>query len=193
MATAKLDKWSRELKQTFSRGHLVEIERGTDDEMFVGFVVDVSPELLMLHSLTEFHLDGYTVLRNKDIKSFRLRRDNDQITKRVLKARNILPLKLPEVSLESLSELLLTADAQFPLLAVYREARKGKHDTFVLGRVIKLTAKTVTLKLLEPDATWGETARLNLSSITRIEFGREYDDGLWMINQQKSKLRRKKP
>jgi len=169
-----------ELKNTLAKGQLVRIDRkSAKDDPIEGFVIGVGAEMILINSLIDFHLDGYVAILHSDVKRWKVLDGDESIAQRVLKIKGINPVPQPEIVLDSVEELLLSADREFPLISIYREAKKP--DTMQVGRIDKLTEKTVSLVLLDPDATWSKPTRFNLADITRVDFDTEYNDGLWMV------------
>ena len=154
-----------------------------DDEALRGFVLDYSESLTLLNVLdTNFHLDGFTVIRNSDITEYRTYDNEDYFLNRAIHLKAIKPSRKPKVDLTSWATLLLTTQRAFPLLAVHREAISNK--VCYIGKIVSITQKTFTLYDIDPRAEWDRPYRRSLADLTRVDFGGGYEDALWQVAKE---------
>ena len=147
-------------------------------ERIAGFVVASGPDLILVHRLdwNTFALDGYCAIRRQDIhRCLTLNRSGSWQAK-ALRAKGIAPSPLPEVSVESLADLLVTSGAGFPLVCVQTELRD--EEVCYIGRVKELCAKTLTLSLLNFRARWTGVRCFRFSDVTRVDFDSGYERAL---------------
>ena len=168
---------------TFDEGQIVRIDRTPEIEDEIdGYVVGVSELFVMLHALDPdlMNLNGYIVLRAEDIHRYRVRDDGEFFLNRALKLKGIQPVPQPNIGLSSYSTLLASANTHFSLITIHREIMDA--ETCFIGRVQKLTEKTVTLEEINPAAKWERTRRYNFKDITRIDFGGGYEEALALVS-----------
>lgn len=183
-----MNKWYKKLAATFDEGQIVEIDRSPEIlDKIEGYVIGVSEVFVMLHALDTnyINLNGYIVLRSEDIRRYRIRDDNEFFLNRALKLKGIVPVAQPEIDLSSFPALLSSAIAHFPLVTIHREVMDA--DTCFIGRVQKLTDKTVTLAEINPAAKWGRIRRYNFKDITRIDFGGGYEAALALVAEDEAR------
>ncbi len=80
--------------------------------------------------------------------------------------------------------MLRSAASQYPLLVVHRERLKRR--SYHVGSLSSIGVRSVVLKDIEPDASWGELCRYKFSDLTRVSFGGKYEDALYRVAQAES-------
>lgn len=162
-------------------GKLVEFERRKiDAHKLRGFVLVVSDNLTLFSVLTDnFVIDGFSVIRNVDVTRFAIFDRDTHFVNRALRLKGRKPRAHPRVDINNWNAALVTAQRRFPLLTIHPEARDP--DICYIGRIAKLTEKTVTLHEISPVAAWNGQRRHRLGDITRLEFGGGYEDVLWRV------------
>ena len=145
-----------------------------------GFVLAYSDILTLLNLFDpDFYLNGYTVIRNDDVRRYRILDEPSSFINRALKLKRIRPQPKPMVSIESMPELLSSANEGFPLITIHRE--KISDEVCYIGRLDKMTEKTFTLYEIDPDAEWEGVHRYRFSDITRVDFGGGYEEALALV------------
>ena len=178
----QMKKWLKNPAVTLGEDQIVKIDRSPEiEDKIEGYIVGVSELFVMLHALDPeyINLNGYIVLRIEDIQRYRMRDDHEFFLHRALKLKGIAPVSQPEIDLSTFPTLLASAIAHFPLVTIHREVMDA--DICFIGRVQKLTEKTVTLKEISPAAKWDRTRRYNFKDITRIDFGGGYEEALALV------------
>ena len=148
-----------------------------DSHPITGYVVGISQDFLLIHYMSDaIILDGYTVVRTQDISLVDDKPKYGEFYTKVLKLRGYKP-KMPNgIRLDSIASMLESINEHCPLITVHQE--EGSNDCSI-GRIEKLTDKTVILKWLTPAAQWeGYSPRYRLTSITKIDFNGLYEDAL---------------
>jgi hypothetical protein len=174
---------------TSLKGHLIEFDREPIDLYgLFGFALDWTDDLTLLHALDmdTMELNGYSVIRNADVRKWRPRGPKT-FPQRAAKLKGIEPVFPAGVSLASWREVLETAGALFPLLALHRE--KINSRTCHIGRVRSLTEKVVSLKEIDADALWRETRRYRFRDLTKVDFGGGYEEALTIVAADNKKKR----
>ena len=149
-----------------------------DSHEIIGYVVDLSSDFVVIHVQDDaIILDGYAILRIQDITLVEDKLKRGDFYVEALKLRGYTP-KLPVgISLNSIASILEAVNKHYPLLVVYREGIF--RDECTIGRIEKLTEKTLILQCLTPGAQWdGYSPRYRLASAFRIDFDGLYEDAL---------------
>jgi hypothetical protein len=169
--------WRRKFSKYKNNPLLDLCRRPKIEERIAGFVVDFSDELILLHRLdwNTFTLDGYTLLRRKDVKHQRVFTQTSW-PNRAIKSLKLRPKILPHIPLGSWSEAIIEVSLRFPLIHVERELVYP--DECHLGVALKLSDKLLTLDCLNFDSEWAGPYSIKLNQITRIDFGGGYERAL---------------
>jgi len=149
-----------------------------DSHEIIGFVVGLSLDFVAIHVQNDdILLDGYAILRIQDITLVEDRPKRGGFYMEALKLRGYKPKRPVGICLDSTASILESVNRHYPLVTVHREAIRN--DECTIGRIEKLTAKTLIMQWLTPSAQWdGYSPRYRLTSITKIEFGGLYEDAL---------------
>lgn len=161
------------LHEVWREGCLTKVKRERFDEVAkYGFVLDISEEWLLLHSVDANYLqsDGYEAIRLCDITE--VEKDVSWIAQALTKL-GLQPVLQPDVLLLDLPGLLSSVNAHYPVLGIERE--KTVPGVLDIGRIEKIRKKSVTLRELGWQATWySSEARYLFSEITSVSFGTAY-------------------
>lgn len=183
----------RRVLQTAVEGYLpacVRRRAPMDESSMFGWVVGLSKRWVLFHEIDGDTLwpNGYVALRVKDVRRAALLGDHwDGLWGKVIALRGLVPVPQPDVLLVDLPGLLSSANSAFPLINVLTEDLYP--DECYVGRVRKISARSLHLDEMTPAAKWEEkSVRYKLKDITSVEFGGGYLDALWQVSQQESRL-----
>lgn len=156
-----------------------------DDDEVRGFVLDYSDSFTLLNVLDyDFYLNGFTVIRNSDITRYRTYDKDDYFLNMALRLKSIKPARKPKINLSNWESVLRTAQKLFPLLTIRREAISK--DVCYIGKLVSVTNKTFTLYDIDPDANWDRPHQRKLADLTKVDFGRGYEDALWRVAKEEN-------
>lgn len=159
--------------------HLIQVKRNIKDtETTLGFVTDFNDQLLLFSYLcpNTFALNGYVVIRVRDISAYRVFDKNDYWQHRAIKKLKIHPVGLQNINLSSIEELVTTVSPQFPLVGFELEFKKP--GVMYIGKLMSVTEKTILIEDLNANGEWSGPRRLKTSDITSITFGDGYQNAL---------------
>jgi hypothetical protein len=178
--SAKYLKAIQELAQA-PRKVLVRFKRPFDVGSTEGYILDAGDDFFLMALVDDtIHLDGFLCLRYKDVRKLEAPAKFETFIAAALKQRGERVPKPPSVSLASISDLLLTAATNFPLVTLHRE--KADPEVCHIGRIAGLNRKQVALLEIGPDAIWDETPSLySLKEITQVGFGGGYEEALILV------------
>lgn len=159
-----------------------------------GYVLDIGPRLFLLGLVDDnIRFNGFQCMRLSDIRRLCAPDPYADFIVTALRKRGEIIRRKPRVSLNSLPELLTSANGLFPLVTIHRE--RVKPDTCEIGRVVGITKIHVSLLEIGPDAIWEEKpTEIALRDITRVDFGGAYEDALHVVggSPPRSKLKSRK-
>jgi len=146
-----------------------------------GYVLDVGPRFFLLGLVDgNIRFNGFQCKRLSDVRRLRVPDPYADFIVAALRKRGEIIRKKPRVSLNSLPELLKSANRLFPLVMIQQE--RAKPDTCEIGRVVGITKSHVSLLEIGPDAIWEEKpTEIALRDVTRVEFGGAYEDALHLV------------
>lgn len=178
----KIVRMQQSLRRLVGKDVIVKLWReNIDSYEIIGYVVDLSSEFVAIHVQNDdIMLDGYAILRIQDITSVENKPKRREFYKEALKLRGYTPKRPDGICLNSIASILESVNKHYPLVTVYRE--EISTDACSIGRLEKLTEKTVILQWLNPSAQWeGYSPRYRLANITKIDFGGLYEDALALV------------
>lgn len=174
------------LQDAITRGTLVRAarQRNLKCKPSVGFVVETSEDLVVLNTLSDrIDLDGFEILRTRDITRVDGEFPRRRFFERALFLKGVTRRSLPPLDLKSISSALRSANDRFPLLVLSRE--RIAPDEVAIGRVSRWLPSGIMLTTMTPEAEWAEDRTLyRFSSLTRIQFGGEYEETLALVAQK---------
>jgi hypothetical protein len=123
-----------------------------------------------------FRLNGFTVIRRKDVSAVRFFDSSTEWQYRAVKRFRLTPKEKAGIDVASLGDLLTSAGRAYPLIAIYTETKRS--DVCFIGEVACVTDTTLTLDDLNSNAEWCRPRRVQLADITRVDFGSGYEKAL---------------
>lgn len=168
------------LRAAAAERRLVRIYRSVDDTAERGHVLAVGEAFVAIAVVDDRQrYDGVQCFRLQDIRLVETDPYAD-FAEAALSARGEVRPELGEVSLLSVSALLLTASAAHPLITVHPEAEDP--DVCFIGKVLSLEGGLLWLREIGPDALWDDEPEAHrISEITRVDFGGDYEQALALI------------
>jgi len=146
-----------------------------------GFVTGIGSSWVVMSKFTdEVHLDGWTLLRLKDIQAVSIEPDPDCFEVKALRARSEWPPPVADVALDDVAEALRSAAAADELTTVFVEFYRP--DVCWIGTPTSIGRRTLRLREVGPRADWHRKPRpIDLEDVTRIEFGGDYEEALRLV------------
>jgi hypothetical protein len=154
-----------------------------------GFVVDSSDQLVLVHCFDSeaFHLNGYAVIRQKDIRSYCFFDDPRYWRLRAIRRLKIKPVIPPGICLESVPELLRSISRRYPLLSVHHETR-DRRVTYV-GPIVGMAERSFTIQDADYYGEWTGARWMRYVDTTLVCF----DGGYLNASAMTSRRLPKKP
>jgi hypothetical protein len=148
--------------------------RPVDQHCLLGFALTWNAELTLMQPLEKerFLLNGYSIIRNSDVKRWRPIPTDDFLARAAV-LHNLRPRKPAKVGIASVRQALSSAGKAFPLVTIHTE--RVRRGVCYIGRVLRTSQRALTLLSISPQADWDEEESYLLKNITLIEFGGTYE------------------
>lgn len=160
---------------------LVRIERNRLERGWMdGRVAAVSPHLLALHLVNDSIVyNGFVVVRLKDITALQVPAPHARFLERALRIRKQRAPRSTWLDVSSVTSVVQTASRKFPLVTIHQETIDP--HSCLIGIPSDVDARTMRMKLVDPNAKLGEDDAIALRNVTRVDFGGSYEDALWLV------------
>lgn len=154
-----------------------------------GYVLDVGPTFFLLLAVSDrMWFDGFECLRIPDV-SYLAPDPTAAFMEKALELRRANRPARPPIDLQSVASILESASVVFPLATIHIE--EIDPDVCYIGRVVKVGRKYLTLQEIDPHAVWESRAtQYELADITRLGFGQDYEDALYLVGGDPPELGR---
>lgn len=149
---------------------------------FSGFLLDYNEDWILLrYNPVDFILDGYVILKNKNIESIS-REDDEEFTERIIKLKGLKCNADDIIPIQSLSSILNYLDQKFEIFQIAKKSDKAVY----LGRLLELNESNLTIDFLEPRGEFGGEMFFNPNKIRVIEFDTDYINSLKLVTEEQN-------
>ena len=150
-------------------------------EIISGYVIDYNDDwTLMKHNVVDYIIDGYVIVRHKNIDGFK--RDSDEkFVEKVLKLKGLEPTDEEKIPLTELKTILEYLNDNFGVFQLYTKSEKACY----IGRLISLDSKELVIESLSIRGKWDGYMTFRPRAIRVIEFDTDYINSLKLVNNQK--------
>lgn len=162
---------------------LVEFTRSVENESVVGYVLATGPRFFLLALVEDnARFNGFQCLRLRDVRNLQVPAKHASFIEAALKLRGERRPRIPAVSVDSIQDLLKTANRVSPLITIHREIVSP--DICHIGRVVAVSDSEVSLIEIDPGAEWDDKPlSYRTKEITRVDFGGVYEEALWLVGR----------
>jgi hypothetical protein len=156
---------------------LISIEFEDKKEIFTGFLIDYTDDwILIKNNPVDFIIDGYVILKNKNIKS--ITRDSDNaFTESVIRLKGLKTNSDEIIPLRDLSSILTFITNKYEIFQIAKKSEKAVY----LGKLIKLDDEELVIDFLETRGKFGGELSFNPNKIRVIEFDTDYINSLKLL------------
>ncbi|AYN05583.1 MULTISPECIES: hypothetical protein [unclassified Flavobacterium] len=156
---------------------LIAIEFEDRKEIFTGFLIDYTDDwILIKNNPVDFIIDGYVILKNKNIKS--ITRDSDNaFTESVIRLKGLKTNSDEIIPLRDLSSILTFITNKYEIFQIAKKSEKAVY----LGKLIKLDDEELVIDFLETRGKFGGELSFNPNKIRVIEFDTDYINSLKLL------------
>ncbi|MBF7092120.1 hypothetical protein IUY40_11270 [Flavobacterium sp. ALJ2] len=156
---------------------LISIEFEDRKEIFTGFLIDYTDDwILIKNNPVDFIIDGYVIIKNKNIKS--ITRDSDNaFTESVIRLKGLKTNSDEIIPLRDLSSILTFITNKYEIFQIAKKSEKAVY----LGKLIKLDDEELVIDFLETRGKFGGELSFNPNKIRVIEFDTDYINSLKLL------------
>jgi hypothetical protein len=169
------------LTEALVRQHIVKFWNRHDAGSTAGYVLEIGPHFFLLAYIdNDMRFDGYQCVLLKDVTRLEAPARYNEFMVAALRKRKQRIRRRPDIKMNTIAELLESANQHFPLVTIHREGVKP--GCCWIGRIIDISDSRVVLHEIGPDAVWDEKPKsYRLSEVTRVEFGGGYEEALFLV------------
>jgi hypothetical protein len=148
-----------------------------------GFVIDYNDDwTLMKYNPVDYVIDGYIIVRHKNIEG--IRRDaTEKFREKVIMLKRQHLSRISGFPLTSLETILTHLTKKY---GVFQFDLKTETACY-LGKIKSLTKSKLTIDYLNPKGLWTKQMHFRPNDIRTIEFDTDYINSLKLISKGKSK------
>jgi hypothetical protein len=156
---------------------LISIEFDDKKEIFNGFLIDWTEDwILIKNNPFDFIVDGYTILKNKNIKSIIQDKDHE-FTERVIKLKGLKTSAEEIIPLKDLSSITNFLANKYEIFQISKKSDKAVY----LGKLIELNEKELILNFLGTEGKFEGEMIFKKNKIRALEFDTDYINSLKLI------------
>ncbi|NBL63905.1 hypothetical protein GV828_01685 [Flavobacterium sp. NST-5] len=156
---------------------LISIEFEDKKEIFTGFLIDFTEDWILLrNNPIDFIVDGYTILRNKNLKSI-IQDDDHEFTERVIKLKKLNTSTEETIPLLDFKTIITFIARKYSIFQIAKRSDK----TVYLGKLTNIDLKDFTIEFLSPDAIFDGEMTIKTSKVRVIEFDTDYINSLKLV------------
>lgn len=158
-------------------GQLVSVKFTDRKTPICGYVVDYNDEwTLMKYNPVDYIIDGYIIIRHKNIEGFR--RDTDEKWReKVINLKGLQPIDNDIIPLTDLETILKYLTDNFGVFQVYTKSETACY----LGRLNSIVKKELIIDNLNPKGKWEGQMKFRTADIRTIEFDTDYINSLKLV------------
>jgi len=156
---------------------LISIEFEDKKEIFTGFLIDWTDDwILIKNNPFDFIIDGYTILRNKNLKSIIQDKDHE-FTEKVIKLKGLKTSAEDIIPIQDLQSILQFLDKKYGIFQLAKRSDKAVY----LGKLIECTEDELLIDFLGPEGEFEGEMEFDHEKIRVIEFDTDYINSLKLV------------
>lgn len=163
---------------------LITIEFEDKKEIFSGFLIDWTEDWILLkNNPVDFIIDGYTILKNKNVKAIIQDKDHE-FTERVIKLKGLKTSAEEIIPLQDLSSIINFLANKYEIFQIATKSDKAVY----LGKLIELDEEELVIDFLGTEGQFEGEMSFKPNKIRVIEFDTDYINSLKLIvNEERKK------
>ena len=146
-----------------------------------GIVIDSSDKLLLMQMISsDIYLNGYQIIRRRDISHIEYPIPHETFVLKALALRDQQPSHPGHIDLHSMEAALRSIARLSPLVVIHQEITDP--GLYWIGQIQKLDNEVLHLQNISPDAVLESGyEQHDTENITRVEFESAYAKALWQV------------
>jgi hypothetical protein len=158
---------------------LISVEFDDKKEIFTGFLIDYSDEWILLrNNPVDFILDGFVLLKNKNLQS--IQRDADhEFTEKVIRLKGTKTNAEDIIPIKDLASIVRYLDTKYGIFQISKKSSKSAY----LGKLMELNKEELTIDFVDIRGQFGGELSFNPEKIRVLEFDTDYINSLRLVIQ----------
>jgi hypothetical protein len=162
---------------------LISIEFDDKKEIFSGFLIDWTEDWILLkNNPFDFIIDGYTILKNKNVKSIIQDKDHE-FTEKVIKLKGLKTSAEEIIPLKDLSSIINFLANKYEIFQIAKKSDKAVY----LGKLLELNDDEVIIDFLGTEGEFEGEMSFKQNKIRVIEFDTDYINSLKLVVDEEKK------
>jgi len=158
---------------------MVSIEFTDRKSTVSGFLLDYSEEWLLLqYNTVDFVIDGYVIVRNRNIDDI-FQEESDDFTEKVIRLKGFIPNKALKIPLSNTPEMFKAINSKYGIFQFYKKSE----STIYPGRLLNIDDMSLTIEWIDTRGRWTEDRTFKLDKIRIIEFDNDYLNSLKIASE----------
>ncbi|MCL9806886.1 hypothetical protein NAT51_15225 [Flavobacterium amniphilum] len=152
-------------------------------EVFTGFLIDWTEDWILLkNNPVDFIIDGYTILKNKNVQSI-IQDEDHEFTERVIKLKGLKTSAEDVIPLRDLPSIINFISQRYEIFQIAKKSDKAVYP----GKLLELNEKELIIDFLGTEGQFEGEMNFNLNKIRVIEFDTDYINSLKLVIQENTK------
>jgi hypothetical protein len=162
---------------------LISIEFEDKKDIFSGFLIDWTEDWILLkNNPVDFIIDGYTLLKNKNVKSIIQDKDHE-FTEKVIRLKGLKTSAEEIIPLKDLSSIINFLADKYEIFQISKKSDKAVY----LGKLMELNEDELVIDFLGTEGEFDGEMSFKLNKIRVIEFDTDYINSLKLVVDQEKK------
>jgi hypothetical protein len=162
---------------------LISIEFEDKKDVFSGFLIDWTEDWILLkNNPVDFIIDGYTILKNKNVKSIIQDKDHE-FTERVIKLKGLKTSAEEIIPLKDLYSIINFLATKYMIFQITKKSDKAVY----LGKLIEINEEELVIDFLGTEGEFDGEMSFKQNKIRVIEFDTDYINSLKLIVDEEKK------
>jgi len=162
---------------------LIEIEFVDKKEVFTGFLIDYSDDWILLrNNPVDFILDGFVILRNKNILVVNRGQDL-AFTEKIIRLKGLKTNSDDIIPIKDLATIISFLAEKYGIFQISKKSAKSAY----LGKLIELNDEELIIDFLDTKGQFGGELSFNPEKIRVIEFDTDYINSLKLVVSENQK------
>ena len=156
---------------------LISIEFEDKKDIFTGFLIDWTEDWILLkNNPVDFIIDGFTILKNKNVKAIIQDKDHE-FTEKVIKLKGLKTSAEEIIPLTNLESIISFLANKYQIFQVAKKSDKAVY----LGKLMEFTDKELVMDFLSPEGEFEGVMSFRDSKVRVIEFDTDYINSLKLL------------
>ncbi|MFV8335258.1 hypothetical protein ACNQF7_04130 [Flavobacterium sp. RSP29] len=162
---------------------LISIEFEDKKDVFSGFLIDWTEDWILLkNNPVDFIIDGYTILKNKNVKSIIQDKDHE-FTEKVIKLKGLKTSAEEIIPLKDLYSIMNFLANKYEIFQIAKKSDKAVY----LGKIIEINEDELVMDFLGTEGEFEGEMSFKQNKIRVIEFDTDYINSLKLIVDEEKK------